>query len=156
MLAQIDPSADVIWGSVATIETSAGVEEKRPVSPEDWESLRPHALTLIEAGNLLLIPHRRIVANEGTVLDTHVDGVLDHHEIAAAIERDHAAFITRVRALQDAGTATLVAIERRDVAGLFDAGEKLQQACDACHSRFWFPGDLPPADPEHVQPLEAH
>lgn len=32
----VDPQADVIWGSVATIITAAGTEERQPHTDEEW------------------------------------------------------------------------------------------------------------------------
>jgi hypothetical protein len=60
MDAMVDPIADVLWESVATIVTSAGTEERAPKSDEDWARVRRGAITLVEATNLLRMPGRRI------------------------------------------------------------------------------------------------
>ena len=53
----VDPAADTIWGSVATIN---GKEEKTPHTDEEWLAVRRSALQLVEASNLLQIPGRHV------------------------------------------------------------------------------------------------
>jgi hypothetical protein len=63
MLSMVDPKADAIWNSVATVVTLEGTEEKRPSTEEEWVALRHDAITLVEATNLLLMS--RPVAKPG-------------------------------------------------------------------------------------------
>src|SRR5436189_6330757 len=56
----VDPNADAIWDSVEVVATIQGTEEKAPRTDEDWKALRRHAISLLEASNLLLVPGRRI------------------------------------------------------------------------------------------------
>jgi hypothetical protein len=63
-----------------TTTTRDGSVEKQPRSDEDWQALRRHAVVLLEATNLLVIPGRRVLAaidsrdvdtllKEGVVMD---------------------------------------------------------------------------------------
>jgi hypothetical protein len=45
----VDPSADALWGSVAVVYSMSGEQERRPRTPEEWQAVRRHAITLIEA-----------------------------------------------------------------------------------------------------------
>src|SRR5262245_59609860 len=58
MVSMVDPKADNIWNSVATVVTLEGTEEKRPRTEEDWVALRHDAIILVEATNLLLMPRQ--------------------------------------------------------------------------------------------------
>src|SRR5581483_10238924 len=58
MDSEVDPSADVLWDSVATIVSAAGIEEKQPKTPEEWADVRRRAITLVEATNLLMMEGR--------------------------------------------------------------------------------------------------
>src|SRR5262245_53667608 len=60
MDALVDPSADFLWDSVEIAVTREGTVEKAPRTDEEWQTLRRHALGLVEASNLLLIPGRHI------------------------------------------------------------------------------------------------
>src|SRR5580765_3780351 len=44
----VDPSADVLWDSVAYIATTKGVEDRQPRTDEEWKTVRYSAITLIE------------------------------------------------------------------------------------------------------------
>ena len=41
--------------------------------------------------------------------------------------------------LHDAAVPALKAIEEKNAKGLFDAGEHMEQACEACHQQYWYP-----------------
>src|SRR5207237_1246397 len=60
MDSMVDPGADVVWDSVETTVTAKGAEEKQPRTDEEWKDVRNHAIMLLEATNLLLIPGRHV------------------------------------------------------------------------------------------------
>ena len=61
MLSVIDPSADEVWNSVATIVDASGVHENFPRTDEDWAAVRIDAIRLIEP--TFLGPARRLWAS---------------------------------------------------------------------------------------------
>ena len=147
MLLQVDPSVDPLWESVGTVETREGIETRQPATEEQWRELHSHALRLVETANLLRIPGRPAVVRSGSVPGAHIAGVLDHAEVEAAVQREWRSFAGHARDLQVSALEALRATEARDAAALLVAGERMQEACEQCHSHFWYPGDKPPADP---------
>ena len=142
----VDPAADAIWGAVEVVATLEGTVHKQPATDDEWRVLRRHAVTLMEAANLLLIPGREIAKPGETAGDQRVD--LHPDEIEARIAQDPSAWASHTRALQSAATETLQAIDARSVKGLSDAGEVLDQACEACHTTYWYrPSPQPVTDP---------
>ena len=140
MDSMVDPNADYLWESVATIVTAAGTEERAPRTEQDWITLRRRAIPLIEATNLLQMPGRR-VAKPGEKSEN--PGIeLGPEEIEAVINQDRAAFINFAHGLHDAVLPALKAIEARDVKGLSDAGEKIDTACENCHLKYWYPNQF--------------
>ena len=80
----IDPSADAVWDAIVTEVTADGVFTTEPETDEDWMVLRRHAVTLIEATDLLLMEGRRVAA-EGS--RSELPGVdLEPEEIEALLE----------------------------------------------------------------------
>jgi len=149
MDAQVDPAADFLWASVGFVATVKGVEDKQPRTDMEWTTVRHHALTLIEATNLLVM-EGRLVAHEGKPLDEEEKGgIEDPKEIQKAIETNRTAFIGFAHGLHDAGTEMLKAIDAKDIAAMGVAGEKLDAACEACHRTFWYPNAVEP-----IQTLE--
>lgn len=133
----VAPSAAIIWDSVVTSTTAAGVEHKMPRTDEEWESVEHGALTLLEASNLLLIPGRA-VAEPGATADAP-DVELDPVKVGQRIAQDRAGWTAAVAGLHDSTQAVLSSIRKKDVQGLFDNGAAVYTACEACHRTFWFP-----------------
>jgi len=142
MDAQIDPAADDVWNSVASIVTLAGIEERQPRTDEEWEAVRLKALLVTEGANLLAMPGRRVVA-EGKPLDAEELAGEKPADIEKAIENNRAAFVRMAQGLHDAGLEVLAAIAAKSPQQLIDAGEKLDTACENCHSTFWYPNAPP-------------
>jgi hypothetical protein len=142
MDAQVDPAADEIWNSVASIVTASGIEEKQPRTDEEWEALKLKAFLVIEGGNLLAMPGRR-VAPEGAPLDPAELAGEKPEDIQKAMETNRSAWVQLAMGLHDAGLEVMKAIEAKNPQMLIDAGEKLDTACENCHMTFWYPNAPP-------------
>jgi len=135
----IDPSADVLWDSVAYIATTKGIEDRQPRTDEEWKTVRNSAITLIEAANLLSMPGRSVAAARAPAEAPPGLGELSHTEIQQRIDATHDGFTLLARNLQDAGLTALAAIAAKDAQGLMDAGGTIDEACEACHVTYWYP-----------------
>ena len=109
------PNAEIVWDSVGTIFTLEGTNEIRPGNEEQWMHVMQGALTVAEAGNLLMLEGR--AKNSGEWM-----------ELAAG--------------LVEAGTVAVNAVHDRNADDLFDAGGTIYEACTACHEQYW---ELPPS-----------
>jgi len=137
MDAVIDPSADVLWESVSTTINKDGQTDRMPRTAEDWQSVRRSAVTLVEATNLLVIGHRR-VAPDGH--KSEYPGIeLEPEQIQQAVDADRAAWVNYAHGLHDAAMVALKAIDAKNVQGLMDAGETIDEACENCHKHYWYP-----------------
>ena len=133
----VDPSADFLWDSVATVVTAAGTEERAPRTDEEWTNVRRRAIQLIEATNLLQVPGRH-VAKPGEKSEN--PGIeLGPEEIETVINQDRATWIKFAHGLHDAVMPALNAIEAKNVQALSDAGELIDTACENCHLKYWYP-----------------
>lgn len=147
----IDPSADAIWDSVSFDITAAGVVETVPRTNEDWYAVRRHALILAESANLLRVPGRKVAP--ATPIPTLVDEPpapedLSPDQIQILIDRDRTKFARLSQGLIDAAVLAIDAADAKNVDRLSDAGERLDRACEACHSEYWYPkGGAPKVAP---------
>jgi hypothetical protein len=139
----IDPSADVLWDSVAYVASTQGIEDRQPRTDAEWKAVRTSAITLIEAANLLSMPGRHVAAHKASDPPPG-PGELSHAQIQQRIDATHDSFTQFARALQDAGLKALTAIEARDAQGLMDAGGTIDEACEACHVTYWYPDQKRP------------
>jgi hypothetical protein len=143
MQSVVDPSADVVWLSVTTVQSTKGTVETAPKTDEEWTKVRHGAVALTEAANLLMVPGRH-VARPGEKSET--PGVeLEPSEMEVLINKDLTAWHKRARALHDAGLAALQAIDAKDAPKVFEVGEQIERACEGCHSQYWYPNEkIPP------------
>jgi hypothetical protein len=139
MLYQVDPSADLLWASVSTVITAAGTEEKQPRTPAEWLTVRNYAVTLIEAGNLLLIQHRQVAERGKKTDDADIPGIETPEHMQRTIDSDPAAFRKAALALRTAAVKALAAVDVKNPEALTEAGGDLDAACEACHLRYWYP-----------------
>ncbi len=138
----VDPSADALWNSVATLVSTDGVEEKRPRTEEEWQAVRHNAVALVEATNLLLM-RPRAIARPGVKSEN--PGIeLEPGQIEQIVRADPEAFTRLAHGLHDAAARALQAIDAKDAAGLSDSGETIDVACENCHRKYWYP-DQPTA-----------
>jgi hypothetical protein len=147
----IDPSADVVWESVATVVTPSGTEERQPKTDEEWNMVRRGAIRLVEGSNLLLMPGRHVARPHEK---SEVPGIeLEPSEMEAMIEKDRATWIKHAKALHAQSIAALRAIDAKDPKALIDIGEKLDNACENCHVTYWYPNQVLPPGYEEPPPL---
>jgi hypothetical protein len=105
----VGPASTVIYDSVATTVSAAGVEEKLPRTAEEWAHVANNAAVLAEAGNLLVMDERAV--DDG-------DWVKISRELTAAASR------------------ALKAAEERSPDGIIDAGGAINETCDTCHAKY--------------------
>ena len=137
MDSMVDPNADAVWESVAVTVSATGIENKAPHTDDEWIEVRRHAIPILEATNLLLIPGRR-VAKPGEKAEKP-DIELSPEEIEKLINDDRQTFATLAHGLHDAASAVLKAIDARNAEALLYAGDGLDKACENCHLKYWYP-----------------
>ena len=143
MLSIVDPEADVLFNSVATIISATGTEERAPRTDEEWAAVRQSAIQLVEATNLLRIPGR-LVARPGEKSENpRIE--LQPETIQKLIAEDPATWTRLVNRLHDAAVPALNAANAKNAQGIFDAGEYIERACEACHQHYWYPPSQAPA-----------
>ena len=151
MAAIVDPSADVVWGSVATIMfSSTQIEERAPKNDQEWAEVRRNALMMKEAGDLLLTPNRPIA---GPGEKSVVPGVeLEPEDIFANVQKRQDEWKQVVQEFHGSLDKVLKAIDAKDPKQLFDTGEDLDAACEKCHITFWYPNERLPPGYEETAP----
>ena len=109
MIGIVAPAATVVFESVGTIISSAGIVERAPKTDEDWTAVGSRAAALVEAGNMLVTGDR-------------------------AVDRED--WIKMSQALAAAGMTTLKATEAKSVEGVLAAGAIVNETCDNCHRKY--------------------
>jgi hypothetical protein len=146
----IDPVADNLFDAVGTTVTSRGTVDVEPKTEEDWDKVRTGAVSLAEGVYLLKI--KRPFTPPGDENDSAGPNPveLSPAQITAKVERDPVEWNARIEALRNVALEALDVAKRKDVKELWDVGENLDKACEACHRSYWYPGE----DAQFYQKLE--
>jgi hypothetical protein len=137
----VEPSADVLWESVATIVNEKGIDDRRPRTKEEWTVVKRSAVTLVEATNLLLID--RPAAHPGTKSE-NPNIELEPAQIDKLRADDPASWKMYVKALYGAAVPALYASTKEDADARLTAGEGIDTACENCHLHYWYPPNKAP------------
>ena len=105
----VDPSADLIWDAVKTIDTAEGSQDIRPKTDEEWALVRNAAVTVAESGNLIMMSPRA---------------------------KDGGEWMLRAQEMITAGEAALRAAEAKNAEKLFTVGGDIYDSCSNCHRKY--------------------
>ena len=137
MESTVEPSADVVWNAVSIEFDEKGARETYPKNDEEWEEVRRHAVTLLEATNLILMPGRRVAKPGEQPYDSRVE--LHPDQVQMLIDQDRQTWTRFAHGLHDATTLALKAIDAKDRNGLLNSGKGIDDACENCHLKYWYP-----------------
>jgi hypothetical protein len=136
----VDPSADVVWESVATHFTTVGVETKAPKTDDEWAAVQHSALMLAEAANLLKMRGREIARPADANTKSGPDAPeLTPAEIQVKVNRDWSLWIAHANRLQETAIKAWGIANARDVNGIVEVGDAIDKACESCHLEYWYP-----------------
>jgi hypothetical protein len=147
---EVDPSADALWDSVGTYVDKKGTENRQPHTAEQWNEMRGRAIVLAEAANLLMMDGRQVATAGHEVEDSGTKGNFTAAQAQAAIDRDRAVFVGFAQALGDVAAQMVKATDDKNAAALLDTGAALDEVCENCHLKFWYPGQKIPRFPNEA------
>jgi hypothetical protein len=139
MGSMVMPGANDLWNAVSSSVTAKGVEEKAPKTEQEWNDIRGKAITLMEASDLILIPGRHVAPPGAINKEPSVNLAPD--VIERMIAEEPAAWTMFAHAMHDSVMPALKAIDAKNPMALSDAGAAIDQACENCHLKFFYPKD---------------
>jgi hypothetical protein len=146
MSGMIDPVSDYIFDAVRWESGPEGVVEYRPKTDEDWEKIRIGAVTIAEGITLLKVPREPTPPGDVNNSTGPNPPELSPTQIKEKIAKDPVLWDAKIQATRNAALEVLEIVKKRDADALFEAGGDLDEACEACHLEYWYPGDKPAVD----------
>jgi hypothetical protein len=144
----IDPLSDNVFDAVWWDNTAKGIEEHKPVTDEDWEKVKTGAVGIVEGIELLKVPRPWTPAGDLNNSQGPNAPELSPTQIQAKLEKDPVLWIAKIQALRNVGLEVLEIVKKKDSNALWQAGGDLDDACEACHLEYWYPGDRPTVEAE--------
>jgi hypothetical protein len=137
----IDPLSDNIFDAVWWDNTSKGVEEHKPITDEDWAKVKTGAVGIVEGIELLKVPRAWTPAGDLNNSQGPNPPELSPTQIQAKLDKDPVLWTAKIQALRNVGLEVLEIVKKKDANALWQAGGDLDDACEACHLEYWYPGD---------------
>ncbi len=137
----IDPASDFVFDAVKVESTKTGTVERMPKTDADWDRIRIGAVTMAEGIYLLKIPRPFAPPGDENNSSGPEASELSPAQIKAKLEADPVLWNAKIEALRNVGLEILEIVKNRKTDELFEAGGNLDQACEACHIEYWYPGD---------------
>lgn len=142
MAGVIDPASKVVFAAVSFEATVTGTVEIAPKNDAEWAVVRRNALMMVEGANLLMMPGRHITrasaSGRGNAAKA-AEGELSPADIEVRVARNRAAWNQFTAGLREAALLSLKAAEGQKTEDFGPAGEAIDNACENCHLRFWYP-----------------
>jgi hypothetical protein len=139
MQSMVEPRATSLWNAVSTSVTDKGIETNAPSNDEEWANIRHEAVTLSESMNVILTPGRMVAKPGEQAKDPTIE--LSPEQIEKLIGEDRESWAKLAHALQDSVTKAIRAIDAKNADDLSSAGADIDQACETCHKKYWYPND---------------
>jgi len=112
----VDPTAVSLWARSGDIESADGTTSQLPADDKTWTLAENEAATLVEAGNLLLMPDR-----------------------IQRLKPDDKDWEKFARGLITTAAAVKAATVKRSADDILRTGGDLYDACTACHVKYYIP-----------------
>ena len=135
----VDPQADYVFDAVGSDVSPKGIVDIKPTTDEDWTKIQRGAYVLAESSNLLKMTRKMAPDGVGNVAPGGPE--LTPSQIEAKVKENPALWNSHADTLRAEALKVIDIVRARDADKLLAAGSAIDQACEACHLDFWYPGD---------------
>ena len=131
----------VIWDVGNQAQDDQGNPDASKLAAGDWSKIvdaagkvRQVAQTLAQSAHVIVAAPGEKIEGEGNA------DALGAKQVQAAIDAQPAEFRARSQALAVSMDQIIAAAKAKDAKKLFDVSGALDQVCEDCHMKFWYPG----------------
>lgn len=135
--------AQVIWDVGNNAQDDQGNPDASKVKPADWNKLIAAAAQVKQVSQSLATAPHVIAAAPGQKLDGEgkTPGAFGAKQVQAAIDANPKLMQAFAQALGSSMDQIGAAAKAKDAHKLFDVSGSLDQVCEQCHVRFWYPDE---------------
>jgi cytochrome c556 len=131
----------VIWDVSNGAQDEQGNPDASKMTAADWNKIIDAAGKVEQASQTLAKAEHVIAAAPGVKIQGEGnEGVAGAKQVQAAIDKDPAEFRTRSQALATSMDQIIAAAKAKNAAKVFEVSGILDQVCEDCHQKFWYPG----------------
>jgi cytochrome c556 len=131
----------VIWDVSNAAQDDQGNPDASKMTAADWNKIIDAAGKVRQASQRLAKADHVVAAAPGVKIEGEGNaGVAGAKQVQAALEKNPAEFRARSTALVAAMEQIIAAAKAKDAAKVFEVSGALDQVCEDCHQKFWYPG----------------
>ena len=141
MVGTIDPIADVIWETSSKSYGLDGNAQSGILSPAEWDKiakagrdLHNGAAMIADDPDIVVVKPGVKILDEGTVHEAVTAAQVEQY-----VDRDRPGLGQHARELSVIALNIEAAAKARDAARTVKLSEDLDEVCESCHKRFWYP-----------------
>ena len=137
----VAPQTQVIWDVSNEAQDDQGNPDASKMTAADWNKIIDAAGKVKQASQTLAKADHAIAAAPGVKIEGEGnEGVAGAKQVQAAIDKNPAEFRTRAQALAASMDQIVAAAKAKNAAKVFEVSGILDQVCEDCHQKFWYPG----------------
>jgi cytochrome c556 len=137
----VAPQTQVIWDVSNEAQDEQGNPDASKMTAADWGKIIAAAEKVKQASQTLAKADHAIAAAPGVKIEGEGnEGVAGAKQVQAAIDKNPAEFRTRSTALATSMDQIVAAAKAKNAAKVFEVSGMLDQVCEDCHQKFWYPG----------------
>jgi cytochrome c556 len=130
----------VIWDVGNRAQDDQGNPDASKLAAADWNKISDAATKVRQASQTLARADHVLAAAAGVKIEGEGNaGSLGAKQVQALIDANPAAFKTMSQALAASMDQIGAAAKAKDAAKLFEVSGALDQVCESCHIKFWYP-----------------
>jgi cytochrome c556 len=130
----------VIWDVSNGAQDDQDNPDASKMSAADWTKIIDAAGKVRGASQTLAKADHVIAAAPGVKIEGEGnEGSASAKQVQAAIDKNPAEFRTRSQALATSMDQIVAAAKAKDAAKVFEVSGVLDQVCEDCHQKFWYP-----------------
>ena len=152
MAGTIDPVADVIWEASSKAYGEDGNAQAGLLTAQDWtdiagaaRKLHNGAAVIVSNPDLQVVKPGIKILDEGTVPEAITAAQVERY-----VDRDRSGLAAHARELASIALAIEAAAKSRNPATVVKLSEDLDEVCESCHKRFWYPDQPAPSAGKHL------
>ena len=135
----------LIWDVGNQAQDDHGNPDASKLKADNWSKVIGAGGKLQQVAQTLARADQVVAAAPGTKLgDQGTPGAFGVTQMQAAIDANPAEFRALAQALSVSMDQVVAAAKAKDAAKLFDVSGELDQVCENCHMRFWYPEQKTP------------
>jgi len=136
----VAPQAQILWDIGNQALDDDGNASAAKMTAADWTKLAAAAQKMKTAAASMASAQKIAVVPAGMKLqDEGAPGQATSRQIQAFIDANPKDFADHARALADVSDGFLQAAASKDAKTLGDASARLDEVCEACHVKYWYP-----------------